>query len=250
MVQHSPQRPWQQRPRSRRGLWWLVGAAALVVAAGIVAAVLVLRDDGGVCCAIEPSDDAAIDTARDYVTALSGGSDQANGMLAAGSQAPDEQRSSQLSALADEDTMWFVAGTEREGSNVGDTPAERVVVGLTSGGHWGALLVKTDRDYREGTVDPDVAVDANVPTTVRGGSTPIFGDVEVAGSFGPDALYLARPGAKTPEELPRLEHKDAWVYTGPGLTPGRYLLVWATAASNYPDDELVWQVHADFYTVG
>lgn len=231
------------RTRLRVGVYAAVAAAVVIVVVGIV----LFRDSPRACgCSIGPDDEAALTTARDYVAALAAGDDDTvRSMLDDDAALPDAQRTAALSDLAGPATAWFVAGLRRPEGGDGNSPAERVVVGSTADGAWAAILVHTDTDYSPGRVGPELTVDDDV-LVARGGAAPIFGDLDLHTS-DVTALTLVAAGGE-PEPIEMLDSGGAWVYTGPGLEPGRHLVTQTTAVTS--DDPVRWRVSGTWFEVG
>lgn len=187
---------------------------AVVVAVGVTVLVVGTRTACG--CAIEPSEDAAIESARTFVAAVADGT----------TDVPDGAAST-LAALDDPATVWTVVHTRRPDGGYGDSPAVRVVVGLAPDETWDAVVVHTESDYQPGDVEATVRkLTDSHPEVVRGGTTPLF---DAAGGSSSDddttrSVVLLATG-REPEQLKALESSGTWVYTGDGLSPGRYLVV-------------------------
>ncbi|HEY9409995.1 MAG TPA: hypothetical protein VIP77_10490 [Jiangellaceae bacterium] len=200
----------RRRPRWRL----LVIVVAVVVAVGVTMLVVGTRAACG--CAIPPSEDAAIESARDFVAAVADGT----------TDVPDGAADA-LAALDDPATVWAVVHTRRPDGGYGDAPAVRVIVGLAPDETWDAVVVRSASDYQPGDVEATVRkLTDSRPEVVRGGATPLF---DVAGGSSADddstpSVTLLATG-REPESLEPLETSGTWVYTGDGLPPGRYLVV-------------------------
>lgn len=233
---------------TRRARLRVLGTVALAVAAAVaVTVILLVRDSTEACaCAIPPDDDAALTTAQDFVAALAAGDDDAvSALLDDGLAPPDPDRVAALSELAGPDTTWLVTGLHRPEGGYGRSPGERVAIGVAPDGSWDAVMVRTETDYAAGRVGPQPAIGADIPPVVRGGTAPIFGDLD-GSSAGDDTLTLIAPGHE-PEPVEPLRQADAWAYTGPDLTPGRYLVLKTVTLTS--DDAVGWRVDGGWFEV-
>lgn len=206
------------RQRSRRWIPALIGVIA-TLGLGLFFAFSIDRPES-CACPIPESADSAIETAISFVAA----GDQPGPLLHPDAEAPDAEQAADLAALDDPGTEWVVLATQRNGDDYGRSPAERIILGISSEGGWATLLVHTADDYELGTVDPDVDESGHLEDFVhRSGPYPVFGNVDSIYRSAPDVTLL-EPGTGE-VVLERLHNKGAWAYSEAGpLTGDRYLL--------------------------
>lgn len=220
---------------TRTSRWRIATLIGVLAALGIgLILVLVVGRSEACGCPIPDSDDEAIETAIAFVAA---GSDPPASLLHTGAEAPDGQRAAELAPLDDPDTHWVVLAIERLGQDYGQSPAERIILGISPGGDWATLLVHTPTDYDRGTVDPEVDESGDLEFAVhRSGPFPVFGDVGASHPSAP-GWTLIDPGSGE-VALERLHNKGAWAYTeAEPLSGERYLL--ASAFQHYQTEEWV-----------
>ncbi|WP_147918584.1 hypothetical protein [Ruania zhangjianzhongii] len=189
-----------------------IGSGILVVLLVVVGVVvLVIGSSASCACSIPPNEEDAIATAQEYVA----GVDEApEAMLAEDAQAPTAEQVSQLSLLDHPDTTWTVLVTERPDGGYGRSPAERLVVGIAPEGEVAALVVHTETDYEQGTVDPAVEARETEPVIARSGQYPIFGELNVGMSDDARGRLAVVPLAGDPIALSVTGNGGAWAYVG------------------------------------
>ncbi|WP_147918583.1 hypothetical protein [Ruania zhangjianzhongii] len=202
----------------------VVLAGALVLVAVVVGVLVLVLGDSAACgCSIPESDESAIETAQEYVAGVA---EDPEAMLASGAEAPSAEQVERLSLLDQPGTHWVVHLAEHPEGGGGDSPAERLIVGVAPGGEFAALVVHTESDHLSGTVDPEVELAETDPVIARSGEYPIFGDLQVG--MSDDArghLTLISP-ADGELELSVTGSGGAWAYVGDEpLTDEQYLYV-------------------------
>lgn len=189
-----------------------IGSGILVVLLVVVGVVVLGLGVSSSCgCAIPPDDEDAIATAQEYVAGVD---EDPEALLADGAEAPTAEQAEQLTLLDDPDTSWTVLVTERPEGGYGDSPGERLVVGIAPEGEVGALVVYTESDYEAGTVDPAVEARDIDPVIARSGEYPIFGELNVGMSEdvrGRLALVSLSEGRL---DLSVTGSGGAWAYVG------------------------------------
>jgi len=207
---------------ARRARWRIPTLIGVLAVLGISLTLVLVADRSEACaCAIPPSDSEAIETAIAFVAA---GSDPPEFLLRTGAEAPDARRAAELAPLNDPDTHWVVLATERHGQDNGESPAERIILGISPSGDWATLLVHTTNDYDRGTVDPDVDESGDLESAVhRSGPFPVFGDVGVSYRSAPGQTLIDPESGEV--ALERLHNQGAWAYAeADPLSAQRYLL--------------------------
>lgn len=195
-----------------RGLKVAIGAGTAVLLVLVVGIVILVYGSSTACgCAIPPSEDAAIETAQQYVATVA---DDPAAMLAEGATAPDADRVAELAGFDSADTLWTVLITERPDGGYGDSPRERLVVAMNPEGDLAALVVHTEADYRVGTVDPVVEVGDTEAVIARSGEFPIFGELNVGMSEDARGVLAVLSLTDGRLDLSVTGSGGAWAYVG------------------------------------
>lgn len=189
-----------------------IGSGILVVLLVVVGVVvLVIGSSASCACAIPDSEEDAIATAQEYVAGVE---EDPAALLAEDAQAPTVEQVEQLSVLDDPETTWAVLVTERPDGGYGRSPAERLVVGIAPEGEVAALVVYTETDYEQGTVDPDVEARETDPVIARSGEYPIFGELNVGMSEDVRGRLAVVAPTEEPIPLSVTGSGGAWAYVG------------------------------------
>ena len=189
-----------------------IGSGILVVLLVVVGVVvLVIGSSASCACAIPPDEEEAIATAQAYVAGVE---EDPHGLLDEDAEAPTAEQVEQLSVLDDPETTWTVLVTERPDGGYGRSPAERLVVGIAPEGEVAALVVYTETDYEQGTVDPEVEARETEPVIARSGEFPIFGELNVGMSEDVRGRLAVVAPTQEPIELSVTGHGGAWAYVG------------------------------------
>ena len=189
-----------------------IGSGILVVLLVVVGVVvLVIGSSASCACAIPPNEEEAIATAQAYVAGVE---EDPHALLDEDAEAPTAEQVEQLSVLDDPETTWAVLVTERPEGGYGRSPAERLVVGIAPEGEVAALVVYTETDYQQGTVDPDVEARETDPVIARSGEYPIFGELNVGMSEDVRGRLAVVAPTEDPIELSVTGSGGAWAYVG------------------------------------
>ena len=187
-------------------------AVGLVLGVGLIGAlVLVFWSSPSCGCAIPEDDEEAIETAQQYVAVVA---EDPQAMLADGAAAPTAEQAEQLSLLDQAGTHWVVHLTQRPDGGGGDTPAERLLIGVAPSGEVGAVVVHTESDYLQGTVDPAVEARDTEPVIARTGEYPIFGELNVGMSAEVRGSLAVVSLTDGPLDLSVTGSGGAWAYVG------------------------------------
>lgn len=189
-----------------------IGAGILVVLLVVVGVVvLVIGSSASCACAIPPNDEDAIATAQEYVAGVD---EDPEALLAEEAEAPTAEQIEQLSVLDHPDTTWTVLVTERPEDGYGRSPGVRLVAGIAPEGETGALVVHTETDYEQGTVDPDVEARDIEAVIARSGEYPIFGELNVGMSDDVRGQLAVVDLTDGRIPLSVTGHGGAWAYIG------------------------------------